>query len=90
MIGWCWLGPMAQAEGWAPGPIGDSHTGAKGWLMWVSLAIMLGESFVSLGVLAVRAVCAAADAHNVAADPDPAFSPSRRGGSNEPQAGTQG
>ena len=72
VIGWCWLGPMAQAEGWAPGPVGDSHTGAKGWLMWVSLAIMLGESFVSLGILAVRALCAAADAHNVAVDPDPA------------------
>jgi uncharacterized oligopeptide transporter (OPT) family protein len=73
IVGWCWLGPMAQSEGWAPGPIGSSDDGAKGWLMWVSLAIMLGESFVSLGILAIRSCCAAIEAHGAAsADPDPA------------------
>ena len=72
VIGWCWLGPMAQSEGWAPGEIGSSDDGAKGWLMWVSLAIMLGESFVSLTILAVRSCCAAIDAAGTATDPDPA------------------
>jgi uncharacterized oligopeptide transporter (OPT) family protein len=71
VVGWCWLGPMAQAEGWAPGDVGSSEDGAKGWLMWVSLAIMLGESFVSLAILAIRACCAAME-NSASADPDPA------------------
>ena len=47
------LGPMARAQGWAPGPIGDWRTGATGWILWVSLAIMLGDSLTSLSLLII-------------------------------------
>ena len=54
--GYGMLGPYARAQGWAPGPIGDWETGATGWILWVSLAIMLGDSITSLSVLVVTSV----------------------------------
>ena len=47
------LGPYARARGWAPGAITDWQTGATGWILWVSLAIMLGDSITSLGLLSL-------------------------------------
>ncbi|KAK9800344.1 hypothetical protein WJX73_006522 [Symbiochloris irregularis] len=52
-VGWAVLGPIAKGRGWAPGPIMDWHSGAAGWILWVSLAIMLGDSLSSLGMLGV-------------------------------------
>jgi hypothetical protein len=55
----CWhagygiLGPYARAKGWAPGEIMDWKTGATGWILWVSLAIMLGDSLTSLSLLVI-------------------------------------
>jgi hypothetical protein len=43
-------------KGWAPGPVDNWQTGAKGWIMWTSLAIMLGESVSALTVIGVKAV----------------------------------
>lgn len=48
--------------GWASGPVEDWKTGAKGWLMWTSLAIMLGESLSSLTIVLIRSVKAYIDA----------------------------
>lgn len=48
--GWAWLGPAARHKGWAPGPI-EKQSGAAGWILWVSLAIMLGDSMTSLSIL---------------------------------------
>mmetsp|Transcript_44105 Transcript_44105/g.64820 ORF Transcript_44105/g.64820 Transcript_44105/m.64820 type:complete len:676 (+) Transcript_44105:42-2069(+) len=56
IVGWGVLAPMAKAEGWATGPIGDVATGATGWLLWVALAIMLADSAVSLTMLAAKVV----------------------------------
>ncbi len=47
------LGPYARARGWAPGAIMDWKTGATGWILWVSLAIMLGDSLTSLSLLVI-------------------------------------
>lgn len=55
-IGWGILSPLAKQRGWAPGPIKDWGTGSKGWIVWVSLAIMLADALVSLGWLALRPV----------------------------------
>jgi OPT family oligopeptide transporter len=55
LFGWGILAPVARHEGWAPGPVDNWKTGAKGWIMWVSLAIMLGESISSLSIIAVQA-----------------------------------
>ena len=50
------MGPYARAQGWAPGPISDWETGAAGWVLWVSLAIMLGDSVTSLTLLSVSSI----------------------------------
>lgn len=51
LAGWALLGPLARARGWAPGPIQDFETGAAGWLMWLGLALLLGDCFSELGLL---------------------------------------
>lgn len=47
------LGPYARSQGWAPGPISDWKIGATGWILWISLAIMLGDSLTSLSLLII-------------------------------------
>ena len=54
IVGWGILSPLAKSMGWAPGPVGDWTTGSKGWIVWVSLAVMLADSVVSLGWLVLR------------------------------------
>ncbi|KAK9902795.1 hypothetical protein WJX75_006292 [Coccomyxa subellipsoidea] len=53
VLGYGILGPYARAKGWAPGEIMDWKTGATGWILWVSLAIMLGDSLTSLSLLVI-------------------------------------
>jgi uncharacterized oligopeptide transporter (OPT) family protein len=48
LVGWAVLAPLAKTRGWAPGPTGDMATGARGWILWISLAIMCADSLVSL------------------------------------------
>lgn len=54
LVGWAILSPLAKNRGWAPGPVDDWETGSKGWIVWVSLAIMLADSIVNLGWLVLR------------------------------------
>jgi OPT family oligopeptide transporter len=54
IIGWGILSPLAKHKGWAPGPVSDWTNGSKGWIVWISLAIMLVDSLVSLGWLLLR------------------------------------
>ncbi|KAF1845405.1 OPT superfamily oligopeptide transporter [Cucurbitaria berberidis CBS 394.84] len=54
VIGWGILSPLAKHKGWAPGPVSDWTNGSKGWIVWISLAIMLVDSLVSLGWLILR------------------------------------
>ena len=54
VIGWAVLSPIAKYQGWASGDVGDWNTGSKGWIVWVSLAIMLSDAIVSLGWLVLR------------------------------------
>jgi len=53
-LGWAILGPMSSAKGWAPGPVDDWKTGSQGFILWISLAIMLADSIVSLAMVAFR------------------------------------
>lgn len=62
IIGWGVLSPLAKHKGWAPGPVSDWTNGSKGWIVWVSLAIMLADSLVSLGWLLLRPLVTAAKA----------------------------
>ncbi|ORY08547.1 OPT oligopeptide transporter protein-domain-containing protein [Clohesyomyces aquaticus] len=54
VVGWGVLSPLAKNRGWAPGPVSDWTEGSKGWIVWISLAIMLADSLISLGWLVVR------------------------------------
>lgn len=56
IIGWGVLSPLAKMKGWAPGPVDDWENGSKGWIVWVSLAIMLVDAVVSLAYIALRPV----------------------------------
>lgn len=48
VVGWAVLSPLSKNKGWAPGPVGDMTTGARGWILWTALAIMVSDSLVSL------------------------------------------
>jgi uncharacterized oligopeptide transporter (OPT) family protein len=54
IIGWGILSPLAKSRNWAPGLVDDWETGSKGWIVWISLAIMLADSVISLGYIAFR------------------------------------
>lgn len=56
VVGWGVLSPLAFYSGWAPGPVDDWKTGSKGWILWISLGVMIAESIVSLCVVFVRAI----------------------------------
>jgi uncharacterized oligopeptide transporter (OPT) family protein len=56
VVGWAVLSPLAKYRGWAPGSIDDWETGSKGWIVWISLAIMLADAVVSLGYIASRTI----------------------------------
>lgn len=47
ILGWAVLGPLSQRQGWATGPVDDWKTGAQGWILWVSLAIMVADTVIS-------------------------------------------
>ncbi|KAH7341438.1 oligopeptide transporter [Rhizoctonia solani] len=47
-FGWGILSPLSKLKGWAPGPTGDMITGARGWILWIALAIICADSFVSI------------------------------------------
>jgi len=53
-IGWGILAPIARGVGWAPGKVSNFDNGAQGWLLWISLAIMMAESLSSLVVLIIQ------------------------------------
>lgn len=56
VVGWGILSPLAKHQGWAPGPVDDWEHGSKGWIVWISLAIMLVDAVVSLAYIALRSV----------------------------------
>ena len=74
IFGWIVLGGMSQYMGWAPHPnpmvIHDPATGmwgARGWILWPGVAIMIGDALMSLAmswrtfVTAFKGTKAAAD-----------------------------
>ncbi|KPM41219.1 hypothetical protein AK830_g5375 [Neonectria ditissima] len=53
-VGWGILSPLTKSRGWAPGDVDDWEHGSKGWIIWISLAIMLVDAIVSLAYVVVR------------------------------------
>lgn len=56
ILGWCILSPFVKYMGWAPGETGSWKDGAEGWIMWVSLAIMIADSLTSLSLMTYKSV----------------------------------
>lgn len=56
IMGWGLLSPLAKFKEWAPGPVDDWEHGSKGWIIWVSLAIMLVDAVVSLAYVGIRSI----------------------------------
>ncbi|OLY80022.1 putative oligopeptide transporter [Smittium mucronatum] len=54
IVGWGILSPLAKLRGWAPGPVSDWKDGSRGWILWISLAIMISESLTSLFILVIQ------------------------------------
>lgn len=54
VLGWAILSPLAKNKGWATGDVDDWNNGSKGWIVWISLAIMLADAVVSLAWLILR------------------------------------
>ena len=56
IVGWGVLSPISYFAGWAPGPVNDWKTGSKGWILWISLGVMISESIISLCIVFVKQV----------------------------------
>ncbi|BEI92704.1 uncharacterized protein CcaverHIS019_0503320 [Cutaneotrichosporon cavernicola] len=56
LVGWAVLSPLAKKSGWAPGRVSSNTDGARGWILWVALAIMIAESLISLAPVTVEYV----------------------------------
>jgi uncharacterized oligopeptide transporter (OPT) family protein len=48
VLGWGILSPIAKHYGWAPGPATDMETGVRGWLIWISIAFLLGDAMIKV------------------------------------------
>lgn len=51
LVGWGILSPLVKSKGWAPGDVDSWETGSRGWIVWISLAIMLADSVISISWL---------------------------------------
>lgn len=56
ILGWFILSPIAKFMNWAPGETGDWKDGSEGWIMWISLSIMIADSVVSLGIMTYKSL----------------------------------
>lgn len=55
-LGWGVLAPFAKKIGWAPGDINDWINGGQGWILWLSLSVMISDSLVSFGVVSYKSI----------------------------------
>ncbi|KAI9501038.1 OPT oligopeptide transporter protein-domain-containing protein [Coemansia spiralis] len=56
LAGWGILSPIAKNAGWAPGSVSDWKDGSRGWILWISLAVMISESLISLGLVGAKEI----------------------------------
>ncbi|KAG0024244.1 hypothetical protein BGZ81_007762 [Podila clonocystis] len=57
VVGWGILSPLATLNKWVTGPVSSATEGARGWILWISLGVMIAESIVSLlGVVVLSMV----------------------------------
>ncbi|KAI7830636.1 OPT oligopeptide transporter protein-domain-containing protein [Gamsiella multidivaricata] len=57
IVGWAILSPVVTTKKWVTGPVGSSTTGARGWILWISLGVMIAEAVISLlGVIVLSLI----------------------------------
>lgn len=57
VVGWGILSPVVTNKKWVTGPVGSSTSGARGWILWISLGVMIAEAVVSLlGVIVLSLI----------------------------------
>ncbi len=50
VVSWAIIGPLVRDIGWAPGNIMSYTEGARGWILWPGVAIMVGDALTSLAL----------------------------------------
>ena len=50
ILGWGILGPLVQNNGWAPGNPMSYSDGARGWILWPGVALMVSEALMALAM----------------------------------------
>lgn len=50
IVAWGLLGPWVESQGWVTGPFMDYRTGARGWILWPGVAIMVADALSSLAL----------------------------------------
>ncbi|KAF2788846.1 hypothetical protein K505DRAFT_341750 [Melanomma pulvis-pyrius CBS 109.77] len=48
ILGWTMLSPLAKHRGWAPALVEDCDEGSRGWILWVGMGLILGDSAIGL------------------------------------------
>ncbi|KAK6457776.1 OPT oligopeptide transporter protein-domain-containing protein [Scheffersomyces xylosifermentans] len=56
ILGWGILAPLAKSKGWAPGEIDDWIHGGQGWILWISLSVMISDSLISFAVVTFKSI----------------------------------
>ncbi|EGW30565.1 uncharacterized protein SPAPADRAFT_63401 [Spathaspora passalidarum NRRL Y-27907] len=59
ILGWGILAPLSKYMGWAPGEINDWINGGQGWILWISLSVMISDSLVSFIIVSGRSLIGA-------------------------------
>lgn len=54
VIGFGILSLVAKHNGWAPGPVDSWENGSRGWILWVGMGLILGDSAIGLGWLILK------------------------------------
>lgn len=50
VVAWLVVGPLVDHWGWVDGPFKDYRTGARGWILWPGVAIMVSDALTSLAL----------------------------------------
>lgn len=56
ILGWGVLSPIVKHLNWAPGEVWDWKSGSQGWIMWISLSVMVSDSIISFIVVTFQSV----------------------------------
>ncbi|KAK6464592.1 OPT oligopeptide transporter protein-domain-containing protein [Scheffersomyces coipomensis] len=56
ILGWGILAPLSKYKGWAPGEIDDWIHGGQGWILWISLSVMISDSIISFVIVAFKSI----------------------------------